>query len=178
MARCSPLCEVAAANVAEAEDVGRVEGTMEVAWMIGGCEVLSASGDKGGSDDSLDGGGSDNENSRTYNFRASTITLGHIKEMVDKGYFVDGEARAPRVEAMPELDDDGAVVYEDFFRCQFAHAFASCFTWHFVEVSGIAPPTYAQRDSASVEIFLGCRQLRGRTFSQCVYKMVHAALSA
>jgi hypothetical protein len=49
-----------------------------------------------------------------YVFEASTITLGHIKEMVEKGYFTDGEAQAPRVESMPEPDDDEAVVHEDF----------------------------------------------------------------
>jgi hypothetical protein len=48
-------------------------------------------------------------------FGASTITLSHIKEMVEKGYFVDGEARAPRVEMIPEPDDDEAVVFEEFF---------------------------------------------------------------
>jgi hypothetical protein len=80
-----------------------------------------ASGDEGrvstigGIDNSMDGGTSNNENSRTYNFGASTITLGHIKEMVVKGYFVDGEARVLLADAVPELDDDKAVVYEDFF---------------------------------------------------------------
>jgi hypothetical protein len=82
-------------------------------------EVPRASGEEGrvssvgGTNDSEDGGASDNENSRTYNFGSSTITLGCIKEMMERGYFVDGEARAPR--AVPELKNDEAVVYEDFF---------------------------------------------------------------
>jgi hypothetical protein len=42
-------------------------------------------------DDSTDGGASDDENSRTYYFGASTITLGKIKEMVEKGYFAECE---------------------------------------------------------------------------------------
>jgi hypothetical protein len=35
--------------------------------------------------------------------------------MVEKGYFVNDEARAPLSEAVPEPEDDEAVVYEDFF---------------------------------------------------------------
>jgi hypothetical protein len=35
--------------------------------------------------------------------------------MVEKGYFAEGEAREPRMETVPELDDDKAVMYEDFF---------------------------------------------------------------
>jgi hypothetical protein len=68
-----------------------------------------------GSEDSVDGGASDNENSQMYYFGASTITLGKTNEMVKKGYFADGEARVPRVEAIPEPDNDEAIVYEDFF---------------------------------------------------------------
>jgi hypothetical protein len=35
--------------------------------------------------------------------------------MVEKGYFVEGEARAPRVEAVLEPNNDKAIVYEDLF---------------------------------------------------------------
>jgi hypothetical protein len=37
--------------------------------------------------------------------------------MAEKGYFSDGEARAPRVETVPELEEDEAIVYEEFFYC-------------------------------------------------------------
>jgi hypothetical protein len=66
-------------------------------------------------DDSLGEGASDDENSRTYYFGPLTITVGKIKEMVEKGYFMEGKARAPRAETVPEPDNDKAVVYEDFF---------------------------------------------------------------
>jgi hypothetical protein len=52
---------------------------------------------------------------RHTTFGASTITLGHIKEIVEKGYFADGEARAPKAEAVPEPDNDEDVVFQDFF---------------------------------------------------------------
>jgi hypothetical protein len=68
-----------------------------------------------GSDDSADGGASDDENSQMYYFGALTITLGKIKEMVEKGYFAESEARAPGAEAVPEPNNDDVVVYEDFF---------------------------------------------------------------
>jgi hypothetical protein len=121
MACCSPLSEVATANVAEAENVGRVESTTEVARTVGGADMPAASSNEGrvssmgGTVDSMDGGAFDNENSQTYNFGASTITLGRIKEMVERGYFADGEARAPRAEAVSEPEDDEAIVYVDFF---------------------------------------------------------------
>jgi hypothetical protein len=44
----------------------------------------------GGADTSV--GTSDDENSQTYYFWPSTITRGKIKEMVEKGYFAEGEA--------------------------------------------------------------------------------------
>jgi hypothetical protein len=65
---------------------------------IGGDKMHVASGDAGralsggGTDESADVSASDNEKSRTYNFGACTITLGYIKEMSEKGYFVNGEA--------------------------------------------------------------------------------------
>jgi hypothetical protein len=92
-----------------------------VAQTVGGDEIPTASGEEGrvssvgGTYDYVDGGASDNENSRTYNFGASTIALGPIKEMVERGYFMDGEARVPGDEAVSELDNDEVVVYEDFF---------------------------------------------------------------
>jgi hypothetical protein len=35
--------------------------------------------------------------------------------MSEKGYFVNGEARAPWEEIMLEPDEDKAIMYEDFF---------------------------------------------------------------
>jgi hypothetical protein len=46
----------------------------------------------GRTDESANEGASGNENSWTYSFGASTITLSRIKEMVEKGYFANGEA--------------------------------------------------------------------------------------
>jgi hypothetical protein len=104
MARCSPLGplgEVATTNVAETENIAEVENVTEVTPSGGGNKVPIASGDEGHAlsggetDGSTDGGASDNKNTQTYSFGASIITLGHIKEMAEKGYFVDGKARAP-----------------------------------------------------------------------------------
>jgi hypothetical protein len=115
MAHCSLLGDVAATSVVETENVAEVvptEGGSEVPVVCyGGGHVLSELE----IDASRDGGASDNENSRTYYFGASTITLGHIREMAEKGYFVDGEARAPGAETIPELDDDKVIVFEEFF---------------------------------------------------------------
>jgi hypothetical protein len=119
MVRWSALSEVNAANTTEVESQDRVESVMEVARTIGADKVPTASDDEkcllslGGTDNSLGEGASDDENSWTYNFRTSTITIGRMKEMVEKGYFVDGEAHTPRAEAVPDSDEAG--MYEGFF---------------------------------------------------------------
>jgi hypothetical protein len=73
--------------------------------------VVSRGGDWGGSTDE---GASGDESSRTYYFGASTITLDRIREMVEKGYFVEGEERAAREETTPDQNVDGAIVFEEF----------------------------------------------------------------
>jgi hypothetical protein len=62
-----------------------------------------------------DEGVSDNESSRMYCFGALTITLGRIREMVEKGYFAHGEARALGEETTLEPSHDEVVIFEDFF---------------------------------------------------------------
>jgi hypothetical protein len=89
MARCSPLGEVAAASVVETENV------VEVTPTGGGSEVPVVSDgeghilSRGKTNESVDGGASNNEKSPLFYFGALTITLGCIKEMAEKGYFVD-----------------------------------------------------------------------------------------
>jgi hypothetical protein len=51
----------------------------------------------------------------THYFRSSTITVGKIKEMEEKGYFVKDEAHLPGAKTVPEPRDEEAVMYEDFF---------------------------------------------------------------
>jgi hypothetical protein len=52
---------------------------------------------------------------RTCYFGSSTITVSKIKEMEERGYFPEGEGRAPGAETVPEPNGDEAIVYEDFF---------------------------------------------------------------
>jgi hypothetical protein len=40
--------------------------------------------------------------------------MGRIKEMTEKSYFVDGDARTLVAETMLEPENDEAFVYEDF----------------------------------------------------------------
>jgi hypothetical protein len=120
MACYSPLSEVIATNVAEAENMDTMDHHIETTHIVGGGEMPGASNDDGralsarATEDFADGGASDGELSRTYYFGVSTITLGKIKEMVKKGYFAEGEARALGVEVVLEPDHDEAIVYEDF----------------------------------------------------------------
>jgi hypothetical protein len=45
---------------------------------------------------------------------ASTITLARIREMAEKGYFMEGEAHPVGEETTLEPQDDEAVIFEDF----------------------------------------------------------------
>jgi hypothetical protein len=89
MARCSPLGEIKKEIAAvilwmmKVGSNGRAPSTFED-------EGCVSSGGK--SSDSVDEGASGNANLWMYCFRASTITQGHVKEMANKEYFMDGEA--------------------------------------------------------------------------------------
>jgi hypothetical protein len=106
MAHCSPLDE-ATIGMAEAENMDEVVVLAELEHAFRENHVASnvewrpASPD---AEDTLSEGGSCNENSQTYYFKSSTITVGKIKEMVEKGYFPEGRARTPGAETMSELD--------------------------------------------------------------------------
>jgi hypothetical protein len=119
--RYSPLGELAAANITEAENVVEAEIVMEVMPTAGDAKERAACSDGGCASSegrihgSTDEKASDDENLQTYNFGASTITLGRIKEMEEKGYFVEGKARTPGVKTVSEAKEDEAVLYEDFF---------------------------------------------------------------
>jgi hypothetical protein len=99
MARCSPLSKNAAANVANVENQDATGHPVETARIVSEGEAPGAPNNDGhalsarGTEDSMDGGASDDENSQTYYFGASTITLSKINKMVEMGYFVEGEAR-------------------------------------------------------------------------------------
>jgi hypothetical protein len=119
MARCSPLSDVAAANATEVENVDRVADATEIVRTVG--EKPAASDGEGhvsspdAAGDSLGEGASDDENLHAYYFGSSTIIVGKIKEMVERGYFVEGEAHAPGAKTVSEPENDEGVVYEDFF---------------------------------------------------------------
>jgi hypothetical protein len=169
MTHCSSLGEVAAANVAEVRNMGDVEIVTEVVPTVGDDEMHAASDDEGHAstggrtDNSTCEKASDDENSWAYNFEASTITLGRIMEMAEKGYFAKGEARAPGAKTVPEPEEDEVVVYKDFLSSSYA-----CFRillWRtFVEISNATPTTDTKCDCAAFEVFLGCRYLRRRAF--------------
>jgi hypothetical protein len=52
---------------------------------------------------------------RTCYFGLSTITVGKIKEMEERGYFPEGEGRAPGAETVLVPNSDEAVIFEDFY---------------------------------------------------------------
>jgi hypothetical protein len=112
MAHCSPLGE-AAATAAEVENMGMDAVVAELDHAFG--ENLAASdGEKclasSGVEDTLSEGVSDNENSWTYYFGSSTIIVSKIKEMEEKGYFLEDETHTLGVKTVLEPNNDEAHV--------------------------------------------------------------------
>jgi PKD repeat protein len=118
MARCILFSE-AAANMTEAEDVDKVASTAEVTQTASENPIASDAEGRLSSPDAAEGsqgkGSSDDEKSWTYYFGSSIVTANKIKEMMEKGYFVEGEAWAPGAETVWESNNDEVVVYEEFF---------------------------------------------------------------
>jgi hypothetical protein len=50
----------------------------------------------------------------SYDFGASTVTVGRICELEALGYFAEGSMREPGEEVFPDPTDDEAVVFEFF----------------------------------------------------------------
>jgi hypothetical protein len=52
---------------------------------------------------------------RSYEFGASSVTVGHIRQMESLGYFVEGSTCEPGEEIVPEPNSEEVVVFEEFF---------------------------------------------------------------
>jgi hypothetical protein len=95
-----------------AGEVPRLEG-MDIRSLFG-----DISDDR--SDDGADmQGGSEamdpHESSYSYVFGSSTVTVGRIRQLASLGSFANGAARESGEEIVPELTEDDAVVFEEFF---------------------------------------------------------------
>jgi hypothetical protein len=94
MARYSPLSDPTATTT-EVENIDETAVVAELEHVFGE-NPAAANGEEHpaspGARDTLSEGVSDNENSRTYYFGSSTITVDKNKEMEEKGYFPVDEA--------------------------------------------------------------------------------------
>jgi hypothetical protein len=116
MSRCSPLSEAA---IAAAGVVNMEETTVSTEL---GCTFrenpITSDGEKcvasPNAKDNLTESASDNVKFLMCYFGSSTITVGKINEMEEKGYFLEDEAHTPGAKTMPEPNGNEVVVYEDF----------------------------------------------------------------
>jgi hypothetical protein len=118
MARYSPLDEamvgmMEVGNMDEAVVATELERALKQNPTVTDGERRPTSPD---TDDILSEGGSGSENSWTYYFESSTITVGKIKEMAKNGYFSEDEVCTLGAETVPEPKNDEVVVYKDFFH--------------------------------------------------------------
>jgi hypothetical protein len=51
----------------------------------------------------------------SYDFGASSVTAGHIWQLVTLGYFAESLAHEPGKETVPEPSTNEAIVFEEFF---------------------------------------------------------------
>jgi hypothetical protein len=56
---------------------------------------------------------------RSYDFRPSTITVSHIRQLEALGYFIKVSVRETGEEVVPDPGDDKAIVFEEFFVAGF-----------------------------------------------------------
>jgi hypothetical protein len=64
-----------------------------------------------GAEDAMD----PRELAQSYDFEMSSVTVGRIRQLESLRYFAKGSAREPREEAVPEPNNDEAIVFEEFF---------------------------------------------------------------
>jgi hypothetical protein len=55
------------------------------------------------------------ESTRSDDFGASSVTVGHIRQLESLRYFAKGSAREPGEDIAPVPNDDKVVVFEEFF---------------------------------------------------------------
>jgi acetylornithine deacetylase/succinyl-diaminopimelate desuccinylase-like protein len=55
------------------------------------------------------------KSARSYDFRASTVTMGCIRQLESLGYFTEGSARESGEQIILKPADNNAVVFEEFF---------------------------------------------------------------
>jgi hypothetical protein len=149
------------------EDVPVTEGesaVMERAAMDEGCDSVgsaerteSVQASDEGSHNCAEGDSDEGFRTRCYYFGPLTVTVSHIREMIDHGYFAEGGAHASGEETILELDSDEVVVFEEFFLRLLEDASTSDSHRYTVEISSATPSTYPQHRWAAVEIYLGSR---------------------
>jgi hypothetical protein len=150
MSHCNSLGEVAA-DVVEAENVEEITILAELERTFGENPAIF-DGERHAvspnAKDYLGKGASDSAKPRTCYFGSSIITVRKIKEMEERGYFPEGECRAPGTETVLEPNGDEAVVYEDFFiagLCMPPHLALADILLHFqAQLHELTPNAIAQ----------------------------------
>jgi hypothetical protein len=92
---------------------GAIDEGHDSAGSVEGTESMHAS--HAGSHSHVEGDSDEGSHTRSYYFGPLTVTVNCIREMINRGYFVEGSARAPVEETILEPDSDEAVVFEEFF---------------------------------------------------------------
>jgi hypothetical protein len=90
-------------------------------------------------------GGDVDEGSRmqSYVFGPSTMTVSHIRGMIDNGYFAEGMAREPGEETALEPHSDEAMVFEEFFAIELRMPPHPCSLQYFANISGTTASSHA-----------------------------------
>jgi hypothetical protein len=96
---------------------GVVAGEVEASASISSSEGGSGDwfGDGTGGQDEESGAVKAHESKRSYDFEPSTVTISRIRQLEALGYFAECSARESSEEVIPELANDEAVLFKEFF---------------------------------------------------------------
>jgi hypothetical protein len=103
------------------------------------------------------------ELARSYDFRASLVTVSRIRQLESLGYFVEGSMHEPGEETVTEPKTDEVIIFEEFFCRGIADAASSCFHRDFAQILGAAASADPERYCLDVRVFLGSAELQRGT---------------
>jgi hypothetical protein len=170
MAHCGPLGGASFAAV-EVENMDKTAVAVELECSFGENPATSDGEKYDVSPDDehiLSKAAPDHEDLRTYYFGSSSIIVSIIKEMLEKGYFMEDEAHALGAETMLEPNNDEIVVYKYFFVTSLRKPLHP----------GATASADTQHHCTIVKIFLGHRQLRWCALGEFFCKVQRAPLTA
>jgi hypothetical protein len=112
-------------------------------------DTSDQSGGESGDGDEASRAVNQRESERSYDFGASIIIVGRIRQLEALGYFPEGSACEPGEEVIPKPADNKAVVFEEFFAAGLQRlpqpVLTDILVNYKVQIHQLTPNAFAQR---------------------------------